>query len=374
MLYQPEKFVFEEFRKLNRESVLTIDADIDRRVLESGESRPLKISFSHFGGQPLKNGTVRWMAVAGKKVLKQGAIQGINAESGGITELGSIPLGPFDSVESLAVRVQVELASNVCRQSNDWKFWVFPKKKKDMPSAGICNLTGEASLDARYGCSGASALAEAKVALVRELTPDILKYLEAGGRVIFLVQDPAAAATRLPSVANSIPSLSQSCGFLKTPGAVTYWASWLRCNAQIVENHPAMAAFPHEGFPDFQLMRLYGQATRSVDLTLANSIARSKVKPIIWALDLAPWTQEPSPFGLVMTWHGLLSECRVEKGKALLCTLYVADGVKAGLPEAGYLLDCLIDYAISDRFEPSVPPLTSAEAQEMFLPKPAKSK
>ena len=79
-----------------------------------------------------------------------------------IVALGSIPLGPFVGDEPLTVRLQVELVSDACRQSNDWKFWVFPKKK-DLPAAAICNLTGEPSLDARYGASTALSAGDAKV-------------------------------------------------------------------------------------------------------------------------------------------------------------------------------------------------------------------
>ena len=113
-------------------------------------------------------------------------------------------------------------------------------------------------------------------------------------------------------------------------------------------------------------MRLYGQYTTSVDMTRKDSIASAKVKPIVWALDLAPWTEEPTPCGVALTRHGFVAECRVERGKVILCTLYVLDGIKAGLPEAGYLLDCLVDYAISERFEPSVALLTEAEAKQFF--------
>jgi hypothetical protein len=44
----------------------------------------------------------------------------------------------------------------------------------------------------------------------------------------------------------------------------------------------------------------------------------------------------------------------------------VLDGIKRGLPEAGYLLDCLVDYALSDRFKPEVPPFTTEEARQFF--------
>jgi hypothetical protein len=365
MLYQPEKFIFEEFRKFNRESVLTMDADIDGRVLQSGESRPLRISLSHFGDRPVNNGQMKWRFTAGSDVVKEGVIQPIDAETGRVTDLGPIPLGPFDCEEPMEVRVQVELASDACRQSNDWKFWVFPAKKKSLATAGVCNLTGEAMLNARYGSSEAMPVAEAKVVLARQLTPDVLKHLESGGRAIFLTQDPKHGAVHHAGTVGRITPIEAE-GFLRNPGAMSFWPLWIRCNANIVENHPALATFPHQGFADFQLMRLYGDTAPTVDFTPANSIARSKVQPIIWSLYLAPWKEEATRFDAALMRHGLLSECRVEKGKALLCTLYLLDGMKAGLPESGYLLDCLVDYALSDRFEPSTPSFTSEEARQFF--------
>jgi beta-galactosidase len=366
MLYQPEKFAFDEFRKFNRESVLTMDADIDRRVLASGESRTPRISLSHFGEQPVKGGRLLWKITTGPKVLKEGKIEPINAECRKITDLGPIPLGPFECDEPLEVRAQVELISDACHQSNDWKFWVFPAKKKSLVASGVFNAMGEAALDARYGASKARSLAEAKVVLARRMTPDVLKYLQTGGRVIFLTQDAAHGAVHHAGTVGRIAPVDAGSGFLKNPGAATFWPLWIRCNANIVENHPALATFPHHGFADFQLMRLYGDTAPSVDFTPANAIARSKVKPIIWPLYLAPWKEDATRFDTALTRHGLLSECRVEKGKALLCTLWVLDGVKAGLPEAGYLLDCLVDHALSDRFEPEVPPFSAEETRTFF--------
>ncbi|MCL5097013.1 MAG: hypothetical protein M1608_05695 [Candidatus Omnitrophica bacterium] len=357
MLYQPEKYAFDEFRKFNRESVLTIDADIDHGVLASGEHRPIQVSLSHYGNEPVTNGRLLWRISSGSSALKEGALQPINAQTGKITTLGPIPMGPFDVTEPLSLHLEVELVSDACCQSNDWKFWVFPERKKNLPSAPICNLTDEPSLDARYGPCVTRSMADAQLVLARRLTPNLLRYLEEGGRIILLEHVVPGADT---------PGPNQDSGFLRTPGKLTYWPLWLRCDAQIVEDHPALAAFPHEGFADYQLMRLYGPGTSSVDFSPNNSMARDKIKPIIWALYLAPWTEDASAFNFALTWHGLVSECRIEKGRAILCTLRVLDGVASGLPEAGYLLDCLVDYALSDRFRPANPAFTSEEAHQFF--------
>ena len=69
MLYQPEKFTFEEFRQYNRESVLTMDIPIDARVIKSGETRPIRIALSHYGSQPVEEGQLRWKVRTGSKTL-----------------------------------------------------------------------------------------------------------------------------------------------------------------------------------------------------------------------------------------------------------------------------------------------------------------
>lgn len=352
MLYQPEKFTFDDFRQFNRESVLMVDADIDQRVLQNAESRSLNISLSHYGPNPVQHGCLRWKIITGSGTLKEGVIQPVNAQSAAITSLGSIPLGPFESHEPLQVQVGVELISDACHQTNSWTFWAFPEKKRELPQTEIANLTGAASLDNRYGVSGPLPLDKAKLALVSRLTPEILSYLESGGRAIML-QDTASSA-------------APGGGFLKNPGVLAYRALWLRCNGHVVENHPALTTFPHDGFSDYQLMRLYGNDVLTVDYTPAASLARTKVNPIIWSLDLGPWKEDASQFDFALRRGAMLSECRIGKGRALLCTLYVLDGVNRGLPEAGYLLDCLVDYASSERFAPSTPPFTADEARQFF--------
>lgn len=155
--------------------------------------------------------------------------------------------------------------------------------------------------------------------------------------------------------------------FLRQPGAVTYWASWIRCNAQLIEDHPMLAGFPHEGFTDFQLSRLFGDSVPSVSYTSKDSVARGKVRPVIWNLNLASWAEDPTPWGVALTWNGLLSEARMGKGHMVLCNLWVLDGMSRGLPEAGYLLDCLVDYTLSDKFSPGdLPALTAEEARLLF--------
>jgi hypothetical protein len=63
---------------------------------------------------------------------------------------------------------------------------------------------------------------------------------------------------------------------------------------------------------------------------------------------------------------GLVCEGRIGRGEILTCSLHVLAGLRSGLPEAGYLLDCLVDYALTDTFAPQAVPLTLEKAKQVF--------
>lgn len=370
MVYKPEKFTDTAwFRQFNGQSVLIMDADIDARVLRSSEAKPVKISLSHFGAPPLQNGRLEWKLTSAGKTLQQGTVTDIRAATGSVTEIACLELGPLDIPDAAAVRLEVTFDSTAGPLSNSWKFWAFPDRKPGLTSAEILNLTGNTALDARYGSSPTLALGEAALVFATAPTEELLHYIEQGGKVIFLESDAGRAAPLLQAVKYpSAPPPPEHSSFLRKPGAVTYWASWIRCNAQLIEDHPMLAGFPHEGFTDFQLARLFGESVPSVSYTSKDSVARGKVRPVIWNLNLTSWDEDPTPWGVALTWNGLLSEARMGKGHMVLCNLWALDGVARGLPEAGYLLDCLVDYTLSDKFVPDdLPALTGEEARKLFL-------
>jgi hypothetical protein len=154
---------------------------------------------------------------------------------------------------------------------------------------------------------------------------------------------------------------------LSQPGGQSYWPLWIRCNAQWVEPHPALGDFPNDGHCGFQWMRMFGNGVPTVDFTPNDSPARKYVRPIVAGLSLIPWKEDATRYGVAMAYGAMLSECRIGSGRVLLCNLWALDGVKRGLPEAGYLLDCLVDYALSDKPSPGdLPALSGEQARKLF--------
>jgi hypothetical protein len=56
----------------------------------------------------------------------------------------------------------------------------------------------------------------------------------------------------------------------------------------------------------------------------------------------------------------------IGKGRIITCSLRVLTGIRHGYPEAGYLLDCLVDHALFPKDAQETKPLTPEEAGLIF--------
>jgi hypothetical protein len=258
----------------------------------------------------------------------------------------------------------VELNAAACRQGNQWQFWVFPARKQDLPPSGVANLTGEPALDARYGATARRVLEGKKVALARAFSPELLAWVQAGGRAILLERNEQASSVSRPGVVGH--SFSVPSGILRRAGALPYWPLWLRCDVQWVERHRALGDFPHDGFSGFQFMRLFGPGVPTVDFTPRDSLARKHFQPIVAGMSLIPWTEDASRFNYALAYGAMLSECRLGEGRVLVCNLWALDGVRRGFPEAGYLLDCLVSYAADGAPPSTLTKLSLEDARSVF--------
>jgi len=62
----------------------------------------------------------------------------------------------------------------------------------------------------------------------------------------------------------------------------------------------------------------------------------------------------------------MITEAGLGKGKIIICSLWALDGIKRGYPEAGFLLDCLVDYQLKEHADTRLPALTPEEANNLF--------
>ena len=254
--------------------------------------------------------------------------------------------------------LHVRLDSAACWQENQWDFWVMPAARPDLRGRPILNLTGVKELDERYAIPADVSLSKpGRVVFANRFSADVQNHLAQGRTVLLLAEE----------------------GTLARPRRFTFWAQWIRSTGTFIEDHPALAGFPHDGFCSYQFYRLFGEAVEALNITERGSVEREKLTPIVWGMcgDYDPalksdWIQPRNRWRLYR--HGILCEGRVGGGRVLVCCLRVLDGVRSGMPEAGYLLDCLVDYALSDRPASELPPMTPEEARTVFMATPVASK
>jgi len=335
-LYEPEKFPDPApILRFNRETVLFIKAGPDRRVLGAGETRMVSLGLSHYGEEPIREGRLFWTVTSGPETLAEGILENVTAEVGEVKAVGVLQLGPYQPAQGRKLILSVRLEAEACHQENEWDFWVFPRSRSHtlpLPHA--------------YAPAAPN---QARVVVADQLTDDLVDDLTDGGRVVLLAES----------------------GVLARPGRFTYWPEWIRHVGNVVEDHPALAGFPHDGFCAYQFYRLFGAFLETVSLTEKSEVEYQKLTPIVWGMktDYDPalglsWADPNNRWKLYR--EGLICEGRVGQGKLLVCCLRVLEGLRNGYPEAGYLLDCLVDYARSERFAPTAPPLTAEEVRQVF--------
>ena len=373
MLYQPEKFLDPKlFSSFNSASVLLIDADLDQRVLVADEKKVIGVSISQYGLAPIKDGRLRWKVVTQDgKTLLEGELAGITAPNGQVTKIGSIELEPIHPDSAKQLLLEVHLESEACVQSNAWKFWVFPKQKQSFEGNAIVNLTGVKELDSRYSTEGKTGISQARLVLADQMTPALLDYVAKGGNAILLEMDEELSARSRPEFMRlqfRTHTAYNTSRIIKESVGIPYWPKWIRCNANFVENHPAIADFPHEDFPDYQMARMFSDHVRAVDFSGTDSVQRKKMRPLVWGLNMDD-TKTPVPdypLPQEFFYGSMITEAGLGKGKVIICSLWTLDGIKRGYPEAGYLLDCLVDYLLEGAADSQLPALTLEEANNLF--------
>jgi hypothetical protein len=108
-----------------------------------------------------------------------------------------------------------------------------------------------------------------------------------------------------------------------------------------------------------------------MDLTARDSPAYAAFTPLVWALmpdfDKTSTYQWPDPRARNKLFRcGIITEARMGKGRIITCSLRVLAGIRNGWPEAGYLLDCLMDAALSAPSTSTTKALTTEQARQVL--------
>jgi beta-galactosidase len=297
----------------NGENLLLLDHTNNRNIT-SDEELHLDLYASLFGKDSLREGRIYWyLADSNHQIHQRGEVIVNNVINGAIEKLTTISLTAPKLEIPKKLTLYVHLSGGEYEVNNSWDFWVFPEVR-----IGNSNVTVDTGIISNYKGLFSSApeaitQVEDEIKLLSALNEDTVNYVSNGGRAILLGSRPFP----------SLPTSFQLSVTGRVQGNL----------ATVIEDHPIMNDFPHEGFCDWQFYNMMegGEAVVFNELGIP-------FKPIIEVV---------SSFKLIRK-QASLFELRIGKGKLLVCTLNLTDSD----PAAKYLLSRMISYSNSDKFIP----------------------
>jgi hypothetical protein len=298
----------QEFAAFNSQTALLLKPDPAERIAVSGDRVKLDFWISHYGEEPIQQGRLRWALRQGGVSLVEGALETAQVELGSVRSLGKSELLVPDLAKPARAVLEVWLESS--RITNQWDFWVFPKRTVPrVEGIAVSHPLLEKLAPLYTGLVPVGQLETNSADLVVSYigSPDVEPALALGKRVLLLNRTSGE-----PNVSLGWWGMGQQVG--------TAFA-----------RHPALGEFPHEGHLSPLAFRIFKTGQK---LPMFNGV---------------------SPDDLFIVGEGLDSyflyagQGRAGKGRALVT--FGLD-LLSGYPEGTCLLDGLIRYAQSPAFEP----------------------
>ncbi len=342
---EPKAITTEEMRQSNAPTVLLISAGIDDRTFWADQGKKLQLLVSHYAAEAIHDGRVVWKLKQDAKTLHQGTLEHVQVQVGEVKHLGAIVIPPVGLQGASKLDLWVELREGNLIQTNQWSFWAFPRSFLDKAEGEVILKDVKSEyLKQRYPflIEATRIPQTAKLVIASRLDWEVYDYLRKGGRV-FLMAEPNQFDEQ--SYVSYFPGKGDSVG--------TY----------IEADHPALAGYPHDGYCDLQFYRLQegGSVFRLTEagyLWIASvglgeqhrkpsKRAVDRITPLIWGL-----RNKGGYTGGGYTREVWLLETRAAQGQLLMSTLRLRENLDDASPEALYLFDRLLRYALSAEFRP----------------------
>ncbi len=338
--WRPKGFTPEELLEYNGSSVVINSLDDRHRTFFSGEPIKIDFSLSHYGGKDLRGARAKWWYEAGGARHAEASFAAPLCKNGELTRLGAIRFTPkLAEAQKILLRVEVwDRDTKV--SSNRWPLWVFPKELMPKSNARIAYEEGALRLRARYPYlhylepgltdeAKSAELAKSKLLVTHYLGKPELDYLENGGRVLLLSREA-----------------------IKGQEASDFWVNTMGLGiGSKIEDHPVFSQFPHDGYCDFNFYGLFKEGC-----WLPMELLPKGARPVLWAL-LTTGVVKKDLVRKVWMW-----EVGVGKGKLLVALPDFA----LSRPETVYLLDQMLRYCVSERFDPATA-ISRAELESTIL-------
>lgn len=302
----------EDVLEYNGESLLLLD-NTNNRNLKCGDTISFDLYSSLFGGHDMKEGCLRWYwADENHQILQRSEAKVLDVHSGRPEKLARISFHAPQLTNPVKVTLYTHLSGGAYEIKNRWDYWIFPD-----PVLYARHVSADTSIANHYNGIFSETVSDkdSGIRVVSELTEDTIKYLVRGGRAVLIGSKPFP----------TLPTTFQ----LSTAGRPLWNLS------TVIEDHPLMNRFPHNGFCDWQFFNMF----EGGEAVLFNQLN----------IPFSPVIEVVSSFKLIRKQANLF-EVNVGRGKLLVCTLNLNTS-DAG---ANYLLKTMINYADGSEFNPCI--------------------
>ena len=325
--WRPKGVSPEEGREINSAVLLMIGAGVNDRTLWTGSRKRIEVMVSNYGDEDIADGALSWKLLSAGRQIGGSRTEGLRAPLGQVGRIGAIEIGPVEAEDAQKLELVLELKSGTTTYANRWNFWVFPSgrllKRADLP---VVSAMKSAAVGRLFPFVGeAQGMPEPNALLITSaLDETAARFLASGGRV-WLAADRAQ---------------------FERSGDAAFFPASGGAQGTLLQDHPALRGFPHEGFCDLQFYNVLDGA---------------------WNFALDAWPKDLAPIaGGIRTTSSFLSkqknlsrtgylfEVKVGKGKLLVSTLRLREHLDEAYPDAAYLFDRLLRYATGPEFQPRV--------------------
>jgi hypothetical protein len=181
----------------NVNSADAIVPDWDRIVFWEGERCEVRLSLSHFSPEDLRGGRLVWRVDLWPEV--SGVFEPVDSRPGTVMPVGTVVFEVPPLERSARARLELQLfdAAGQPVTANHQELYVFPRASAAGVGAGPVWSPELAEELLALGYQVADRLAEAGVAVVETLTDEMLRYVQRGGRVLWLPQSADSLQTHL---------------------------------------------------------------------------------------------------------------------------------------------------------------------------------
>lgn len=308
-----------EFRTYNAPTVLLLDAP--RRSAWSGETLELNFAVSRFEDPPTDNATVHWRLVRQDERLAEGAQTSLTIRAGDVQALPKFTLALPTVTRAERFTLRGELRDAAGSITNAWDLWVFPRLA-DPPLSVPPTVAGFDALRTAYPESttlvDGPVPAGTRLLATTRLDEPIRQYLRTGGAVVLFQPDPVFPVE-------------------KTNFRLSSWDGGGPSGTLIQPDHPALQAMATEDWCNLDFYPLI-QNSKTVLL----SALPVPIEPLVRCID------RPTR----LAHRAYLFEARVGEGRLLVSGFNFAQALAQQDPAGRFLLDQLLRYAASERFQP----------------------